>query len=62
MCLLVFMFIVYRMRSGFGLSVGHLFSSAVHKKQGNIIVSYYRPSSSEALFPHGHNAHQTKVK
>jgi hypothetical protein len=45
-----------------GTNVGHLFSSVVHQEQGNTIVSYYKPLSSEALFPNGHNAHQTKVK
>jgi hypothetical protein len=45
-----------------GANVGHLFSNAVNQEQGNTIVSYNRPSSSEALSPHGYNAHQTKVK
>jgi hypothetical protein len=39
------------------LSVGHLFSNVVYQEQVNTIVSYYRPSSSEALSPHGYNAH-----
>jgi hypothetical protein len=43
-------------------NVGHLFSNVVYQEQGNTNVNYYRPSSSEALSPHGHNAHQTKVK
>jgi hypothetical protein len=38
------------------LFVGHLFSNAVYQEQDNIIVSYYGPSSSEVLSPHGHNA------
>jgi hypothetical protein len=42
--------------------VGHLFSNVVDQEQGNTIVNYYGPSSSEALSPHGNNAHQTKVK
>jgi hypothetical protein len=45
-----------------GANVGHLFSNALNQEQGNTIVSYNRPSSSEALSPHGYNAHQTKVK
>jgi hypothetical protein len=45
-----------------GANVGHLFSNVVGQEQGNTIVIYYRPSSSEALSPHGYNAHQTKVK
>jgi hypothetical protein len=45
-----------------GANVDHLFSNAVDQEQGNTIVNYYGPSSSEALFPHGFNAHQTKVK
>jgi hypothetical protein len=44
-----------------GGNVGHLFSNAEDQEQGNIIVKYYGPSSSEALSPHGNNAHQTKV-
>jgi hypothetical protein len=44
------------------LYVGHLFSNAVGQEQGNTIVNYYRPSSSEALSLHGYNAHETKVK
>jgi hypothetical protein len=43
-------------------SVGLLFSNAVDQEQGNTIVNYYGPSSSEALSPHGYNARQTKVK
>jgi hypothetical protein len=42
-------------------NVGHLFSNVVYQEQGNTIVSYYGPSSSESLSPHGYNAHQTKV-
>jgi hypothetical protein len=42
--------------------VGHLFSNVVDQEQGNTIVNYYRPSSFEALSPHGYNAYQTKVK
>jgi hypothetical protein len=42
--------------------VGHLFSNAMNQEQGNPIVNYYGSSSSEALFSHGYNAHQTKVK
>jgi hypothetical protein len=45
-----------------GTNVGYLFSNVVYQEQGNTIVSYYGPSSSEALSPHGYNAHQTKVK
>jgi hypothetical protein len=45
-----------------GTNVGHLFSNVVDEEQGNTIVNYYGPSSSEALSPHGNNAHQTKVK
>jgi hypothetical protein len=45
-----------------GLHVDHLFSNAVDQEQGNTIVNYYGPSSSEALSSHGNNAHQTKVK
>jgi hypothetical protein len=45
-----------------GANVDHLFSNAVDQEQGNTIINYYGPSSSEALFPHGFNAHQTKVK
>jgi hypothetical protein len=44
------------------LCVGHLFSNDVGQEQGNTMVNYYGPSSSEALSPHGYNAHQTKVK
>jgi hypothetical protein len=42
--------------------VGHLFSNAMGYEQGNTIVNYYKPSSSEALSPHGYNAHRTKDK
>jgi hypothetical protein len=42
--------------------VAHLFSNVVGQEQDNTIVNYYGPSSSEALSPHGFNAHQTKVK
>jgi hypothetical protein len=45
-----------------GTNVGHLFSNVVYQEQGNTIVSYYRPSSSEALSPHVYNTHQTEVK
>jgi hypothetical protein len=38
--------------------VGHLFSNVVNQEQGNTIVNYNRPLSSEALSPHGYNAHQ----
>jgi hypothetical protein len=44
------------------LNVGHLFSNVVDQEQDNTIVNLYRPSSYKALFPHGYNAHQTKVK
>jgi hypothetical protein len=40
-----------------GLHVDHLFSNAVDQEQGNTIVNYYGPSSSEALSSHGNNAH-----
>jgi hypothetical protein len=43
-------------------TIVHLFSNVVDQEQGNTIVNYYRLSSSEALSPHGYNAHQTKVK
>jgi hypothetical protein len=43
-------------------TVANLFSNVVDQEQGNTIVNYYGPSSSEALSPHGYNAHQTKVK
>jgi hypothetical protein len=36
--------------------VGHLFSNAEYQEQGNTIINYYGPSSSEVLSPHGHNA------
>ena len=45
-----------------GANVGHLFSNVVGQEQGNTIVNYYGPSSSEALSPHGYNAHRTKYK
>jgi hypothetical protein len=44
------------------LSVGHLFSNVVNQEQDNTILKDKGPSSSEALSPHGYNAHQTKVK
>jgi hypothetical protein len=44
-----------------GANVGHLFSDAVNQEQGNTIVNYYGPSSSEALSPHGYNDNQKKV-
>jgi hypothetical protein len=44
------------------MTLSHLFSKVVYQEQGNTIVSHYRPSSSEALSPHGYNAYQTKVK
>jgi hypothetical protein len=44
-----------------GANVGHLFSNAVNQEQGNTIVKYKGPSSSEELSPHRHNDHQTKV-
>jgi hypothetical protein len=37
--------------------VGQLFSNVVGQEQGNTIVDYYGPSSSEALSPHWYNAH-----
>jgi hypothetical protein len=45
-----------------GANVGHLFSNVVGQEQSNTIVNYYGSSSSDALSPHGYNAHQTKVK
>jgi hypothetical protein len=39
-----------------GANVGHLFSNTVDQEQGNTIFNYYRPSSSEALSPHGYDA------
>jgi hypothetical protein len=45
-----------------GANVGHLFSDVVNQEQGNTIVNYNRPSSSEVLSPYGYNTHQTKVK
>jgi hypothetical protein len=44
-----------------GANVGHLFSNAISQEQGNTIVRYQGPSSSEALSPNGHNDYQTKV-
>jgi hypothetical protein len=35
--------------------IGHLFSNFIYQEQGNTIVNYYRPSSSEVLSLHGHN-------
>jgi hypothetical protein len=40
-----------------GANVVQLFSNAVDQEQGNIIVNCKRPSSSEALSPHGNNTH-----
>jgi hypothetical protein len=34
----------------------------VSQEQGNTIVNYNRPSSSEVFSPHGYNTHQTKVE
>jgi hypothetical protein len=45
-----------------GANVGHLFSNTVSQEQGNTIVNCKRPSSSEALYPHGYNTHQTKIQ
>jgi hypothetical protein len=45
-----------------GANVGHLFSNAVDKEQGNTIVNYHGSLSSEALSTRENNAHQTKVK
>jgi hypothetical protein len=45
-----------------GANVGHLFSNVVNQEQGNTIVNYYEPSSSEALSLYGYNAHRTKDK
>jgi hypothetical protein len=42
-------------------TVGHLFSNVVTQEQGNTLVNCKRPSSSEALFLHGYNVHQTKA-
>ena len=42
--------------------VGHLFSNVVYQEQGNTIVIYYGHSSSKALFPHGYDVNQMKVK
>jgi hypothetical protein len=42
--------------------VGHLLSNVVGQEQGNTIVNYYGPSSSEALSPNVYNAHHEKVK
>jgi hypothetical protein len=36
-----------------GANVGHLFSNAVNREQGNTIVNCKGPSSSEALSPMG---------
>jgi hypothetical protein len=36
-----------------GANVGYLFSNIIDQEQDNTIVIYYRPSSSEALSPHG---------
>jgi hypothetical protein len=44
-----------------GANVGHLFSNVVNQEQGNTIVNYQGPSSSEALSPHGYNDRETKV-
>jgi hypothetical protein len=44
-----------------GANVDHLFLNVVGQEQGNTIVNCNRPSSSEALSPHGYNTHQTKV-
>jgi hypothetical protein len=44
------------------VSVDHLFSNVVSQEQGNTIVNYNRPSSSEVLSTHGYNIHQTKVE
>jgi hypothetical protein len=40
-----------------GANVGHLFSNAVNKEQGNTNVNDLRTSFSEALSPHENNAH-----
>jgi hypothetical protein len=45
-----------------GLTVGDLFSNAIDQEQGNTIINYYGPSSSEALSLNGYNDHQMKVK
>jgi hypothetical protein len=37
--------------------VVHLFSNAMDQEQGNTIVNYYGPSSSEILSLHEYNAH-----
>jgi hypothetical protein len=44
-----------------GTNVGHLFSNDVNQEQGNTMVKYEGPSSSEALFPLGYNDLHTKV-
>jgi hypothetical protein len=44
-----------------GANVGYMFSNAEDQEQGNTIVNYYGPSSSEALSPYGNNTHQMKV-
>jgi hypothetical protein len=45
-----------------GANVCHLFSNVVSQEQGNTIVNYNRPWSSEVLSPHGYNTHQMKIK
>jgi hypothetical protein len=40
-----------------GRHVGHLFSNTVDQEQGNTVVNYYGPLSSEALSPYGYNVH-----
>ena len=45
-----------------GANVSHLLSNTLNQEQGNTIVNYYGPSSSEALSPHGYNAHWMKDK
>jgi hypothetical protein len=40
-----------------GTNVGYLFSNVVGQEQGNTIVNYYGPSSSEVLSPHRYNTH-----
>jgi hypothetical protein len=44
-----------------GANVGHLFSDAVIKEQGNTIVKDQRPSSLEALSPFEYNDLRAKV-
>jgi hypothetical protein len=41
----------------YSYTIGHLFSNVVDQEQGNTVVNYHGPSSSEALSPHGYNAH-----